>query len=317
MAGGLDKNREAQALHERNRATHCRRRGNARLEILAAVFGCWVGLLAAPQDVSAASSTASIDPLTNALPARADPAREIRSEAAEKGQESLALAARLTEDGGLILRPIAWKLRRLGGETLFAGSMPQVTVAAEPDDYIVEASYGSVRVSQKITLPKGQRVAMTLVLNVGGIRVLSRLAGIGPAAMRPLTTVYATSGPDQGRLVTISENPGEILRLAAGSYRVESRFASGNATASADVIVKPGLLSSLEIDHRAGIAHLSGEGQVKWTISDASGHELPIEGAGDVVLTPGAYVARASLGSERKVVKFTIEPGKRIEVVAR
>ena len=111
------------------------------------------------------------------------------------------------------------------------------------------------------------------------------------------------------------------MRLAAGNYRIESRFASGNAIATANVTVRPGLLSSLEIDHRAGIAHLSAgsepTGQVNWTVRDDKGHDLPVESMGEIVLMPGHYVGHAKIGNQSRIVSFTVEAGKRIEIVAR
>jgi hypothetical protein len=271
---------------------------------------------------TAASTTASIDPDTSvALPPESENAHEIRFGRAAPGSEKLELSAKLTEEGGLIQRPIAWKLRRFGGEVVFASNVAAVAIPVEPGDYVAEAKYGTVHAAQRVTLLSGQQLAMTLVLNAGGIRVLSRLSGIGLPGVRPLTTIYASSGPDEGKLITISDEPGEIMRLAAGNYHIESRFALGNAVATAEVTVKPGLLSSVEIDHHAGVAHLSA-GSVsfergKWTISDDKGRNLAGKADSDIVLTPGRYVAHADIGTEHRIMSFTVEAGKRVEVEAK
>ena len=116
-------------------------------------------------------------------------------------------------------------------------------------------------------------------------------------------------------LVAITEEPGEILRLGAGSYRIESRFQPGNAQAATEVTIKPGLLSAVELDMTAGIARLDasgvGEREVYWIISDATGESLPgIPGpTADVVLKPGRYVLRTLIDGVEKVSTFTIEPG--------
>ena len=62
-----------------------------------------------------------------------------------------------------------------------------------------------------------------------------------------IATNVATNVPST--TVTNTEGLYTIPYLTAGSYRVESRFGLGNAVASANVTVKPGLLSSVEIDH--------------------------------------------------------------------
>jgi hypothetical protein len=310
------------SLHDHIRATHNRRRDCVVISsLLAASIFASVMLLVSASAI-AASTTASIDPKESiALPPDSGTAREIRFGPAERGSERLELSAKLTEDGGLIQRPIAWKLHRLGGETVFAADLAAVTIPVEPGDYVAEAKYGTVHAVQRVTLLSGQHLTMTLMLNVGGIRVLSRLSGIGLPAVRPLTTVYATSGLEEGKLITISDEPGEIVRLAAGNYHVESRFAFGNAIATAEVTVKPGLLSSVEIDHHAGVAHLSA-GSVSfergsWTISDDKGSRLAGMADGDIVLMPGRYVAHADFGEQHRIMSFTVEAGKRVEVEAR
>jgi hypothetical protein len=307
-------------LRDNVRASHGRRRGSAIATLLLAAVTCSLGN-SPGLTATAASTTGSIDAGARTNLGDTGTAYEIRATSAMAGSESLELAARLTADGGMIQRPIAWKLHRLDGETVFTGSLPTVTTAAEPGDYVIEANYGSVHAAQRVSLPKRQQVAVTLILNVGGVRILSRLPDMSPSDIHPLNTIYATSGPDQGKLVTISERPGEIMRLAAGTYHIESRFAPGNAVATADVTVRPGLLSSVEIDHHAGIVHLSaGSGaarDARWAISDDKGHDLSVDGGGDVVLLPGHYFAHVSLGREDRTIGFTVESGKRIEIVAR
>ena len=71
----------------------------------------------------AASTTASIDPEARTGPAGAAIAHEIHIVPAEPRSESLELSARLAEDGGVIQRPIVWRVRRLDGEVVFAGRL--------------------------------------------------------------------------------------------------------------------------------------------------------------------------------------------------
>ena len=125
-----------------------------------------------------------------------------------------------------------------------------------PGEYEVEATYGAVSLKRKVSLPPGQKLGVVFTLNVGGIRVLPRLAGIGLPATPSFTTIYAVSGSAAGQLVGVSEMPGEIIRVGSGAYRVESRFSPGNVLAVAEVVVKPGRMSAVEIDHPAGLAHL-------------------------------------------------------------
>jgi hypothetical protein len=263
-----------------------------------------------------AASTAAIDRSPDIARSGTDVGAEVRIEVTQPGNEGLAFNARLSEDGGLITRPISWQVKALGGETLLTRDADAAELSAEPGDYVVEASYGTVKVERKVTLLAGERLAVTFVLNAGGLRILPKLKELGLPAARPFTSIYKASGVDGGTLVAITEEPGEILRLGAGSYRVESRFQPGNAQAMTDVTVKAGLLSAVEIDMNAGIARLdasgAGEREIYWIITDAKGERLPaIPGpAADVVLKPGRYVLSTRIDGVEKSSAFTIEPGR-------
>ncbi len=261
----------------------------------------------------AASSTAAIDRAPAIARSGEDVGAEVRIELTRPGNEALSFDARLSEDGGVIDWPISWQVKAFGGETLLSRSAKGASLAAEPGDYVVEASYGAVKVERKLTLLEGQRLAVTFVLNAGGLRILPKLKQLGLPDARPFTSVYRSAG---GTLVAITEEPGEILRLGAGSYRVESRFQPGNAQAMTEVTVKPGLLSAVELDMTAGIARLdatsAGERDIYWIITDAKGRNLPgIPGpTADVVLKPGRYVLRTRIDGKEKTSAFTIAPGR-------
>ena len=207
--------------------------GRRRLGCLLAAF-FWA---AAP--AQAASSTAAIDRTPDVVRSGQDVGAEIRIEMTRPGNEGLKFNARLSEDGSVITRPISWQVRAYGGETLFDRDADEASLMAEPGDYLVEASYGAVKVERRVTLLAGQRLAVTFVLNIGGLRILPKLKQLGLPAARAFTSIYRSSGIDGGTLVAITEEPGEILRLGAGSYRIESRFQPGNAEAVTEVTIRP------------------------------------------------------------------------------
>ena len=250
---------------------HRRRNGCLWMAILAAIL-----FAAGSVPAVAASSTASVDP-------RADVARhtttlpyEIRMVTVPMNGEGLEFAARLAEDGGLILRPIQWRVRRQDGEIVYNRAKPVAAFDAEPGDYVVEASYGPLRLAETVTLVEGYRLGITFILNMGGIRVLPRLEGLGTPGTRTLTSIYATGGQATGKLVAISENPGEIVRLSAGRYRIESRFSPGNAVTTTEISVKPGLMSAVEVDHHAALARLALDTQEMKMSSGISCHRAAL-----------------------------------------
>ena len=155
------------------------------------------------------------------------------------------------------------------------------------------------------------------MLDAGGIRVLPRLQDLGLPATPSKSLIFALTGLRKGQLVASSTTPGEVLRVPSGDYRIESRFEPGNAMAVTDVTVRAGLMSAVEIDHKAGLARLSFVGapdaQVSWRVADDDGSSLPaIEGlSADVVLKPGSYTATAQIGGETLTANLISPPAKR------
>ena len=248
-------------------------------------------------------------------------AHDIAIEIVKPGNEGLELSARLSESGGLIERDIFWTLRDAQGVVVYDKNTELAQVALPPGDYSIEARYGSASFSQSLTLLEANRLMVSFVLEVGGIRVLPRLQNLGLTSAQTQSLIYALSGADKGKLITISNIPGEILRVKSGDYRIESRFATGNAVAVADVHVNSGMMSAVEIDHAAGLARLSYVGApdaaVSWLVTNDQGEQLPaIDGlSASVVLKPGAYTAKAQIGTELLSARFDIAAGQERDIL--
>jgi hypothetical protein len=259
--------------------------------------------------------TGTITPRTTDVPF------ELRIEITSPGKEGLELAGRLSQDGGLITRPIRWKVSRAlsdgsiapaGTSNILDDEQPATSLALEPGRYTIEASYGSVSLVKQIELPKGQHLGFTFVFNVGGLRTLSTVASEPlPAPARAVHKVYAIGGPSAGQLVATSDVPGGLMRLGAGKYRLESEIEPGNTVTRTDVSIKPGILTTLQLDHQAGIASLNTAASTAWTIADRQSN-WTASGKGPQLLTlaPGTYVW--SDGSRKRTI--IIEAGKTTEV---
>lgn len=251
----------------------------------------------------------------------ASPGHDIAIEIVASGSEGLGLSARLTEDGGLIELPMQWTIRNEHGDTVYAGKSPGADIDVPPGDYAVDIRYDAVTLSSVVTLLEGNRLMVSYVLNAGGVRILPRLQDIGLPVTRPATRIFALGGKADGRLVAVSSLPGEIIRIPAGTYRIESRFTAGNASAVVDVNVKAGKLSAVEIDHKAGLARLVWPGNadepVAWNISNTQGQTVAAtEGAqADVVLLPGTYTASARVGSATRSATFRIASGEARDII--
>lgn len=303
-----------------------KRRGHRlRAAAVLAALALALGLLAKPSLPEAASPTS--DPMiTGSItppPAVAD--HELRIEFTREGAEGLELAARLDATGSLVTRPVLWAVKRAiggstaAGELVFSGEAPVAELKLHPGEYRVEATYGLAHIVQEVAIHPGQWVGVTLILQVGGVRALSLVEDQNvPTSITAAHRIYAVSGRRSGQRLTAT-GQGELARLQAGDYRVESRFEPGNAVAEATVAVKPGVLSSLEIAHLAGLVRVELRGA-----ADDEGFEVRDLGSnwawrgrgsgGDLVLAPGRYEARA-LNRDTEAVGFEVARGDSIVVL--
>jgi hypothetical protein len=271
----------------------------------------------------AATPDVQVDPVTTASLAPSQVPHELRIELTRPGTEAVDLAARLHDVGGLITRPIDWKIRRMSavsgpqGAITHQESASAISPQLEPGDYIIEATYGYHKVAHPVTLLPGQRLGITLILNVGGIRPLSRLQHTElPIGIDAQHAIYALSGPQRGHRIVSNAGQGHVLRVAAGTYRIESRFMPGNTVAETKVIVKPGILSSMEVAHQAGLARITvgtdHSAAVAWEIrslnSTWSRNQTTPEAA--MVLAPGRYEVKAIVNGTVVTEEFAIHAGE-------
>ncbi len=294
-----------------------------RRHTAAALFVCTIvpvagALCGTAMETHAAAKVATDPFFTSSIPASQVP-HELKIKPAPKGAEGLELAARLHEGGGLIVKPINWKIRQIGPSAGGLGALsydhvsPTADLILNPGRYRIEASYGHAKAIHYAAVEPGQRLGLTLILNVGGLRTLSSLHGLStPEKMAITHSVYALDGAGKDHLITKSAVPGEILRLPSGAYRVESRIRPGNAVVQVHVKVKAGILRSVQIAHQAALARIKmGNGARKWTLRDAK-HPWTFSAAKstDVVLVPGKYIAETSVNGRIYRREFVAEAGK-------
>ena len=256
--------------------------------------------------------TGTLPPKTQDIPF------ELRIEVTQAGKEGIELAGRLSEDGGLITKPVSWKLVRTlgagnaGGETVYSRETPSTDIALDPGSYRIEASYGTVSISKTVELLKGQHLGFTFVFNVGGLRTLSTVGKEPlPQKVKAIHKAYALGGMTSGQLVATSDVPGGLMRLGAGKYRLESAIEPGNTITRTDVVIKPGILTTIELDHLAGVASVDAPDLASWTLEDTQSSWRAM-GAGEKTLTlaPGTYTYRSG-GTTRTVI---IQAGLRTRV---
>jgi hypothetical protein len=285
---------------------------NFQICALAVVFSFTSAIAAPVVDIDDVKTTQSI---------AEDTAHEVAISVVEPGRESISLTARLTSLSSNIARDVTWQVRSEDGELMLNQTTHELESPLAPGQYIVEAQYGAVSVREMVRLTPGNAVAVNFVLNAGGLRVLPALKNIVAPDISSKTLVYALAGIDKGKLVAHSDVAGELLKLPAGQYRVETRIGNGNTTAVTDVRVRPGKLSAIEMSHHAGIARLnyvgSPEAQVKWDVRPIDGTKIiSVDGLSQkLTLKPGVYLAEAHVNGEILTAKFKVIAGEERDIM--
>jgi hypothetical protein len=235
---------------------------------------------------------------------------------APAGTESVTLTARLSQSSTRPVDGMIWQITSVAGETLIAARTGELNAQLPPGEYKVIASIGHKKIEEPLTLPQGSKLNISYVLNAGALRVLPRLAMPTAGNLDSNSRIYALSGALKGQLLANTRVPGEILVLAAGDYRIESSLAHGNVSAVADVHVKSGIMSAVEIDHVAGLVNFVFDNGREWNISTADGQSVTTLNVGGdaIALQPGNYVAASNGALRNEAIAFEIIAGQQIEI---
>jgi hypothetical protein len=250
-----------------------------------------------------------------------DTAHEVSISTVELGKESISLAARLTTRSMYIAKDVIWQVRNETGELVLDATANELQSPLPPGEYVVEAQYGAVSLRETLRLVPGNSIAVNFVLNAGGLRVLPSLKGLLSDDIPSKVMVYALNGPEKGKLLAHSEIAGELLKLPAGQYRVESRMGEGNAIVVTDVRIRPGKMSAVEVSHKAGLARLNFVGApetpVTWDVRPIDGVKIAsLSGISQkLALMPGTYLAEAHANGEILTAKFKIVAGEARDIM--
>ena len=160
--------------------------------------------------------------------------------------------------------------------------------ALAPGDYMVHLTHGLASATKRITMsvaPMSDRVT----LNAGGLVLRAKLAEAPIPPQRQTVSVYIPAPNDsEGKLVTSTLKPGELLRLPEGSYHVVSTYAGANSVVRADITVQSGKVTEATMNHRAATVTLK-------LVRQVGG--VALANTAWTVQTPGGDVIREALGA--------------------
>jgi hypothetical protein len=176
--------------------------------------------------------------------------------------------------------------------------------------YRVAAIYGLARVERQVTVKPGAVTEETLVLDAGGVRLMSVLSADGAPLDRQLIyKVYAIApGGASPQTVATSAKPAPLIHLKSGKYRIESQYGWHNARQTREIDVVAGETAELIFEHRASEVKLKlaaapgtpALGRVKWTVKYANGGTVLIsqDSAPSLILQAGSYQVVAQHGAK-------------------
>jgi hypothetical protein len=240
-------------------------------------------------------------------------------------QHDLVLEARLITDGPPLTEGVSWRV--FGAKPGEDGQLPLVaraqggttTVQLASGDYLVHAAFGRAGATKRVTVTDDGHME-SLVLDAGGMK-LDAIVGDNEPVSRENLRFEILQENEDGELVTIipSATPGLVLRLAAGTYHVISRYGDVNAIVRADIQVEPGKLTEAVMRHTGAEVTLklvSAEGgealaNTSWTVLTQDGttvHES-IGAFPSIILAEGTYSAVASHQNQIYSRDFAVEPG--------
>lgn len=249
----------------------------------------------------------------------------------DAGPAEARLVAKLVEDGEPIPFGVTWRIYDQVPDN--AGTYPLVAngkggewaQTLQPGNYLVHASYGKASSTAMLRIT-GSSVTETVILSAGGLRLQAQLTGDVsiPADKVRFRISERDSETTDEKLVVDNARSGLILPLNAGTFRVESRYGSANASVSADITVEEGKLTDATLYHRAAEVTLKlvnesgGEAiaNTSWTLLYPNG-EVIAETVGafpEYVLEEGDYAVVATHEGTPYNRNFSVEAGRHRDV---
>jgi len=261
------------------------------------------------------------------------PARSASTGIAEGlDQGALYLMAKLTPDSQPLNDGLIW---RIYSETTNADGRLQLVATSQggdaefrldPGTYLIHTAYGFAQATNRIVIGKEVQSKM-VTLNAGGIKFGAALKDGEDLDGRPVSfNIYGMEFDERGERDLIASNikPDSIVRLAANTYHVVSRYGDVNAVVRADIQVLPGKLTEATIFHKAAditlklVNERGGEAIANTTWSVLSpGGDIVVEATGafpDFVLAEGEYEAIARNNGRTYQHTFDVAPGEDHEV---
>lgn len=249
--------------------------------------------------------------------------------------QPVTISAKVAEEGDIIPQGIVWRVfsttpNDQGELDLLDKSEDTPAVfSLSPGQYVVHAAYGLAQASDTVTVEPGPN-QIDIILDVGGLKLNASISGDINIPDRFLRfNVHTRDAEGQSVLVARAVQPDQTLHLNSGTYSVTSYFGNVNASAKADLQVKPGQLTEATLYHKAAqvtfklVSEPGGEAiaDTSWIVKTLSGETVYEEATAfpATVLAQGEYILLARLGDRVFNREFEVLPGlpREIEIITQ
>jgi hypothetical protein len=249
------------------------------------------------------------------------------------GGGQLALVALLTQDGQSIDQGLVWRVYRdrpgPDGKPRLVSTHREANpqIRLEPGEYIVNVAFGRANLTRKVTVSSERAVQERFVINAGGLRLISQIAGGDSFGERGVVyDIFSDERDQYGQRTKVmsAAKPGVVLRLNAGIYNIVGVYGDANAVLRADVTVEAGKLTEATLLHAAAkvtfklVARTGGDAiaDTQWSIANAQGETVK-ESVGALpthIFAPGTYTVSARTAGEVFQRQFAVRAGEAVQV---
>lgn len=249
--------------------------------------------------------------------------------------QPVTISAKVAEEGEIIPQGIVWRVfsttpNEQGElELLDKSEETPAVFSLSPGQYVVHAAYGLAQASDTVTVEPGPN-QLDIILDVGGLKLNAAISGDINIPDRYIRfNVHTRDAEGQSVLVARAVQPEQTLHLNSGTYSVTSYFGNVNATAKADLQVKPGQLTEATLYHKAAqvtfklVSEPGGEAiaDTSWIVKNLAGETIYEEATAfpATVLAQGEYILLARLGDRVFNREFEVLPGlpREIEIITQ
>jgi predicted small integral membrane protein len=248
----------------------------------------------------------------------------------------IIMSAKIHDEGKVITSGMVWRIFKTssqnsaGYELLKTVRSARLFTSLPPGGYMLNAAYGLASITTPLNVLPGQALEQTLVLNAGGMKIITASAAGKPLIHQHVRNLLYSSEVNRfGERALLADNikPGAITRLNAGIYYIVSKYGNVNDVIRTDITVEAGKLSELTITHSGVwttfrlVVHSGSEALAgtTWDILSPKG-ELIKQSTGALIshiLMPGKYTVLARREGKNYTRNFEVKAGRpqEIEVV--